>query len=509
VRRSDLPRPSAGFVLEKAEIQGGQFVTGTLGFALGAREKPVHISRHGYLLKLQWLAKKSVIFWDEEDARGWLTNGTSALLHILRANIQHSREQSGSAFLLNPADLEDLENDNSPAAAYKILIEESNRDLTLYVERTETIEEMEPGKPASRRVVKRKTYHSLQDRVEHLYSILEKLIDYQADGERRSGLRLSDANLRLRRRLEGWDFADIAADGDPLLPKAVTFGTSKGNGWTDFTRQLQAVVLFGKGFGDLIVSNDCESHTLPCQRQYLAAMIYDLRNIAKHHGGDGFDEFHDTRHDGELLARKPIRICEKLVWCIDPETFRGSQQRDIALQVTPTGQHQLPVQVLLPYKLGPSFRPPWATRDRQQSQKEKRSTRRDPGSAYQGLLLPEKGAVVFGHSSRWPFHWPDSGDPIPGPQIEADSINIDLLSPKSSAEKRGSASGSSGTPEMTSQSAQPGDSTDDTSLGTGISKESSAVGVPEALQAVTPESSRRESRFLESWRKKGWKFGKG
>lgn len=61
-------------------------------FNLGTKDTLIHISRHGYVPRLQWLATRLVLLWDERDKRGWLINGTSALLHVLRASLKHDNE---------------------------------------------------------------------------------------------------------------------------------------------------------------------------------------------------------------------------------------------------------------------------------------------------------------------------------------------------------------------------------------------------------------------------------
>lgn len=85
---SGLPGPHAGCALEKVSISGGKFVTTGVSVGIGIRDKPIHVSRNGYVDKLQWIHKKYVVFRDEENKRGWLVNGTSALLHLLRTSLR-------------------------------------------------------------------------------------------------------------------------------------------------------------------------------------------------------------------------------------------------------------------------------------------------------------------------------------------------------------------------------------------------------------------------------------
>jgi hypothetical protein len=105
VERSWLPRPQETDESARASIHAGLMVVGTDTFVIGHKDTPSHISRHnGYILKLRWLAKKFVVLWDEHGKRGWLVNGTSALLHILRASLKHDSEGDfQDVFLFKPA----------------------------------------------------------------------------------------------------------------------------------------------------------------------------------------------------------------------------------------------------------------------------------------------------------------------------------------------------------------------------------------------------------------------
>lgn len=72
IEHSRLPQPHPGCILEKCSIAGGQFITAGTSVALGLRDRPVRITRLGYLRKMKWILKKYVILWDEGEKRGWL-----------------------------------------------------------------------------------------------------------------------------------------------------------------------------------------------------------------------------------------------------------------------------------------------------------------------------------------------------------------------------------------------------------------------------------------------------
>lgn len=379
-----LPTAHSGCALEKAEISAGQFVTGTVGFRFGNKEKPVHISRFGYLTKLQWISSKYIVLWDEEEKKGWLVNGASALLHILRASLEHSKHKFQSAWLLDPGALGDPSDMSQPDYALQILIDQRNRDLKLYIDKTEVYDEETREGQAITSVSRRQARHyRLEDRVEHIYNILEKLIDHQTDAERRDGLQI---NPRPRRQLEGWDFSDVVKDGDPFFPRVATLETI-GKGWADFIRTIHAVTLFGRGFGELIrpyVPNTTPSpcsrwSLLPNRRYYLAACVSDLHDIMDNNGDS---------------SSNPRRLCDNILWHMKKATFDPCP----CIAGT-THEHHDPVQALFPFKF--------------QKNLKKKSQ----------IELESRGAVIFGHNRGLHWHWKDTGDPVKGdPQPEMSGV---------------------------------------------------------------------------------------
>ena len=362
-------------MLEKVEISAGQFVSGTAAFTLGNREKPVHITRYGFLTKLQWISSKYMVLWDQGDKRGWLVNGASALLHILRASLAHSKRKFQSAWLLDPDALKDPPDLTQPDASLQVLIDKHNRDLTLYMDKTEVFEEnVREGATTSNSSRRQTRHYRLEDRIEHIYNILEKLIDHQADVERRSGLQI---NIRPRQHLEGWDFKDLVKDGDPIFPRVATLPTI-GKGWVDFTRAIHAVTLFGTGFGELIqprqtslYPNICSRWSLlPKDSYYLAACVSSLLEIME--------------EDGDATSN-PRRLCDNIIWHMKQATFCSCPCTTDSRK----GHHD-PVQVLFPIKFISNF----------------------PKKAQ--VDLKGTGAVIFGHNMRIHWYWKDFGHPIKG-----------------------------------------------------------------------------------------------
>lgn len=450
IGKSNLPNAYSAYALEQAQVSGGQFITGTAIFSLSKKEKPVHISRFGYMTKMQWISSKYVNLWDEGEKRGWLVNGASALLHILRASLEHSKRKFKSAFILNPDDLPDADDHTNPESVMRVLIDEKNRDLKLYVDKSEVFEEetKDEGGLQSRIEFKRLTrYYRLEDRVEHIYNILEKLVDHQTDVERRSGLQI---NPRPRRQLEGWDFRDLVTDGDPFFPRVATV-QAIGKGWVDFTRAIHTVTLFGQGFGDLVqpkrkAGNHCSRwSSLPMGRYYLAACVSDLKEIM---GNDNNS------------TSNPMQLCDNMLWHMKHATFQPCPCTGDG-----TTKHHDPVQALFPLK----FR----TMLRKKSQ----------------INLKDRGAVIFGHNTNLHWHWRDNGDPVKGdPPQEAENVPVPF-----NDSGLGSSLGSS-TSQINTESPSP--PAKRAHLDTNVSQTDSSelIGFKRPLQAMMSSISKRRRR---------------
>ncbi|KLU82357.1 hypothetical protein MAPG_01429 [Magnaporthiopsis poae ATCC 64411] len=386
IGRSLLPVAHAGCVLERAHISGGQLIHGSVTFGLGTKEKPINITHGGYIPKLKWVAGKYVILWDEEARRGWLVNGASALLHLLRASLEHcQRDKFKDAFLFDKSSFVEAEGLNNADSAIKVLRDARNLQLPLYSERSEIVQtETSKGMASEGQlsVTRTSRFYCLQDRVEHLYGILEKMIDHQTAVERRNGMQMPEWP---RRQLEGWDFREVFADRDPLYPRVATLDTV-GKGWVDFTRGIRAITLFGRGFGDMMrpapqsAAAACTRwSTLPRGSCYLAATVSDLKEI--------------MRIDGDL-GSNPRRLSERVLWHSRETTFSpcpcGETTAAARRGLGPASRHVDPVQALFPSRF---------------LAKLKRKTQAE---------LPCEGAVVFGHNWSLHWHYRDSGDPQKG-----------------------------------------------------------------------------------------------
>ncbi|KAI1259985.1 hypothetical protein F5Y18DRAFT_406994 [Xylariaceae sp. FL1019] len=348
---SGLPKPNQDAALGGVFVSPGKCIMGGSAFVLGIKDTPPHIARNSYISKLRWMDAETVLMWDESDKRGWLINGSSALLHIVRASLAYnSTDKFKSAFIFRPEAITEPQEPYKPDSAINVLLNRNNWALKLYDEDDEET--------------------SFKGRISQVYDILEKLIDYQHYITGEDGKKLA---AMPRQHLEGWDFRDVVTLRDPIHPRVATL-KSRGKGWVDVARTLHTVTLFGRGFGELIrpVGVACEYWgSLPKQKYYVAASLPDIRQIVSK------NDFYDDGH---------TRLSDTIIWHVPTALFTTC-----GCQGAPGPNHCEPVQTLLPSSMLNLF--PVEDGD---------------------IPEDGSGAVIFGVHSDWPWCWGDYGPPVEG-----------------------------------------------------------------------------------------------
>ena len=337
------------------------------------------------------LESRYVVFYDVEDRRAWLINGTSALLHLVRASIRHYQNNPRLRHIFEfkaEAFREAVNPYTGLDAAFEVLSNFDNLELPLYRKPRETTEKTTRklgGRPelASESTT---SYVTLKDRIEDIFSTLSQIMAHQDDVHTQTGV-----GFRLRstprKQLEGFDFMDIAAKKGTLWPKTATL-QAMGRGWVDLTRSLHAIHLFGKGFGELLqpagTEGPCKScywnSSLPTGKDYLAISTKDLQPILSRQGS---------------VSSRPWRLNNNIYWHAPDEAFKPCKCSSMM-------PHQYcRIQVLLP----PTFHRPFGRAAEFKSPTQ----------------LPTHGAVIFGHNWKFPLRWSAQGDPKVGePEQDAD-----------------------------------------------------------------------------------------
>ncbi|TQV99090.1 Pfs domain-containing protein [Cordyceps javanica] len=381
IRGTQLPRPAAGLFLDKVSISTGSTITGGATLTPGVKELPPHLARHGTTPKLRWLSRKYVVFWDEEAKRGWLVNGTSALLHIVRASLAHyEKDDFSPSFMFDARKMNNMtHNQYRYNTAIGVLIDQGNQALAIYpdsiTQRRETC--TESGHTTHTQT---SGYFLFGDLVQQHLCTLEQIVDFHSHLAGRDGINL---RIRARKHLEGWDFADLAKDYDPM-PRVATIPTL-GYGWVDFVRAIGAITLFGRGFGELIQPANSSTgsmcgrwNSLPPEDYLLAADVADLTAIMEQYG------------DAYAVPRE---LARSVLWHSPADTYAACPCKRPRGKQGQTAYHVSPIQVLLPSCSRARGRVPLA------------------GSQVE---LEQGGAVVFGHNAVFGYRWPEKGtDEVP------------------------------------------------------------------------------------------------
>ncbi|KAJ5335385.1 hypothetical protein N7452_007788 [Penicillium brevicompactum] len=272
-------------------------ITSREPFLVGYKDIPPHVARSGYASKLKWIVRKSAVLWDEETKRGWLLNGASALLHLVRASIVydctgplssecHFRWETLDEGATNPI--------HDPQSAIAVLLNPRNRTLLIYESDDEHV--------------------TFEDRVKHFINILEQMFDHQIHSVGPDGSGYASKSIP-RAHLEGWDFRDLATEFDPLQARIATIGPK------------------GFGFGEMLEPSGISCPywaSLPKDQYYLAAGMTDLRMALEYTGN---------------FNSNPIRLSDKLVWHKPEMSFESCSCTEL------TADHIDLVQVILPDKL--------------------------------------------------------------------------------------------------------------------------------------------------------------
>ncbi|KAI1131491.1 hypothetical protein F5Y10DRAFT_233341 [Nemania abortiva] len=266
------------------------------------REEPAHMHYGGDLhhRRLERLKDKYVNLWDVESERGWLVNGVSALLHLLRARLEHVSEDDSHGPKLKELSMPDRYTVGSSIKFFKNL---ENMNLAVYPNGYEG-----EGRP-----------FTIMDQSGRLYNALDNLIESQA-------VALRQQISASRKYLSGWAFRDLATEKEQLEPYAITL-PEIGRSWVDFTRAISTVTLFGRDFGELIrPGKACEAWAeLPRGRSFLATSGQVLRRIMDDVGNS---------------PGKPWRLGRDIVWHNPTRSCKCSR--------TTQSNHAVNIQVLLP-----------------------------------------------------------------------------------------------------------------------------------------------------------------
>ncbi|KAJ2903628.1 hypothetical protein MKZ38_009571 [Zalerion maritima] len=260
---SGLASTPPGFSIDRLYIEAGTDVVGGLRISLGKKDKPILVGVGTYQERLRRISERAVVYCDVHDRRVWLTDGDSALLHLVRAAIRENQKDPvlQHSWVFDIAKLvEGEEPESARLSAIPVLSNFVNLNMGLYVE--------EGGKGASGDPIRK--YFTLKNRVEQ-------------DLAARDGYFFRPTG-NTQKPVIGFDFWDLAKNAQQIEPRIHHLLYSTGPGWAEFVQSIQGTVLFGRGFGDMIEPKDAGSlcpewKSIPPGRDYLVSSVSTLQMI--------------------------------------------------------------------------------------------------------------------------------------------------------------------------------------------------------------------------------------
>ncbi|KAI0439762.1 hypothetical protein F4803DRAFT_25474 [Xylaria telfairii] len=250
--------------VERFTVGVSKYVVANSSIKLGLRDRPITM-RAGEDEKgdIKHISKCFVVLYDVKDHRGFLLDGATALLHLVRTSIVDDQEDGLIDNLIDGRTVNDsIQLDNNSdirRRAMKTLLNNENALLKLYevspkeeikIESKTVCEVPNTPKTTTEEIdSQRKSWVRFKHRVTAIWWMLDQAINYSTDN---TALKAKIKILEGKKVLEGYDFMDFALCGTSQAKLRSISPMSHSEGWLEAVRDLPAVTLFGRGFGDVI-----------------------------------------------------------------------------------------------------------------------------------------------------------------------------------------------------------------------------------------------------------------
>lgn len=300
----------------RASISTSRIIERASSITLGIQDRGIRTSSKevSYRELVEKMAKMHVLLYDHDCARGWLVDGASATLHLLRSRVAHHS---------SPCVGETTSLDRFSHAELKIS-GESARDVLLDLQLSSVMlaEEFaaETGKQATEATggeamtgiesAKLTRKEKMEDQVRDLYEILESMYDNWKRRKIAAGVPLQESDTAL----EGWRIQDIVELEKDMKPVVARLDGGADD-WLRMVRHIDAVVLFGNNLGDMMrpIGNFCASWSAVPQNNFCVAVtVSQLKRIAGKHGDP-------TK--APIMLIPPIKSIPGVFWPIDQHPF--------------------------------------------------------------------------------------------------------------------------------------------------------------------------------------------
>lgn len=230
-----------------------------MNFVLGAKDGSYHYSQQEPFQKTIDRAEKfPIVLYDQKDRRAWLVSALAVILHIIQLR-NHLKPYvvDGKNVQISPLD---------PSRQGYAAREAVARNKLLKLFDCETHEEKE---------------YCFRDAILDTWSILDRLMEKEATTQATPGMAV---HITGQNTLYGWELMDVAEEERHLKHKAQALKKTAGN-WNDLVKDVDAVVLFASGLGDIIRPRSesaelCRKwRSLPKGEDYLAVSVSMLETF--------------------------------------------------------------------------------------------------------------------------------------------------------------------------------------------------------------------------------------
>ena len=254
---NDIDWSSAGEARRPTKFAGANLgfqtmITGQLNFVLGAKDGRLHFSQERPFQRIIQCAKNTpVVLYGIEDHRAWLVPALDVMLHIVQTRHHLSPYRiDGKDIRLAPV----APKDGKCAATQAV---KSNEWRQLYDHN-----------------ITAETRYYYKDAILDLWSQIERLMEKEDSIESGTGLALHGT---MRSQIYGWEYMSLVHEKNYRRKEAAIAKTN--GGWVDLIHDIDALVLFATGLGDVIkpvadLNQLCPLwRSLPKSKDYLAACV--------------------------------------------------------------------------------------------------------------------------------------------------------------------------------------------------------------------------------------------
>ncbi|KAL9086103.1 MAG: hypothetical protein Q9165_007315 [Trypethelium subeluteriae] len=327
---------SAGFAIEQKIGISVSKIVGLSGNVIrGNRDKSTFISQSetDYEVQINEASSMFVVLYDTEAGRGWLVDGASALLHLVRTQVVRDPYMVSSLFNQdeeNPIKFKHPELFEEPNAAMNALRDKDNikhvilRYFHSYADEKidepprgstfsggdpsdemDTSLETEKYSASERRkgIYRRECFREL---VSKAWNTLEQIYDSQTE------IDTTHVSKQIRNPfeaiLEGYEFMAIVSCKHVLTRRSIKLPRN-GTAWLDLVRSVGAIALFGKQFGEIyrpvhsVKDVICEHwKTVPQGHGFLAVPVALMKGMEER-----------NRREGEVDMAS-AKIAEDILW---------------------------------------------------------------------------------------------------------------------------------------------------------------------------------------------------